>query len=175
MDPVFTTLAGVTLAAAVGAMALRRLVHCALCLAVALAGVAGLYLRLNAEFVGFAQVLVYVGAVAILVVFAILLTRHTELEQEPRAARPVALGVGVAALTTGVLLALSSASPLAARPPPDPVRVTVRAIGERLMTEYVLPLQVAGLLLTAALIGGVLLALREPAEPGGRPPTGGES
>ena len=56
-------------------MSLRNLVHCALSLVVALAGLAALYLTLDAQFVGFAQILVYVGAVAILIVFAVLLTR----------------------------------------------------------------------------------------------------
>ena len=75
MSPTFTLLAALTVASAIATMSLRNLVHCALALAVAFAGLAGLYLRLDAQFVGFAQVLVYVGAVAILIVFAILLTR----------------------------------------------------------------------------------------------------
>src|SRR5947207_14074596 len=75
MTPTFAIIAIVTVAAAMAAMSLRQLVHCALALTVALAGLALAYLQLNAQFVGFAQVLVYVGAVAILIVFAILLTR----------------------------------------------------------------------------------------------------
>ena len=68
----------VTLFAAVAAMSLRNLVHCALMLAVSFSGVAALYLQLNAEFVAFTEILVYVGAVAILIVMAILLTRSGE-------------------------------------------------------------------------------------------------
>src|SRR5579885_612336 len=68
----------VTLFAAVIAMSLRNLVHCALMLAVSFSGVAAIYLQLNAEFVGFTEILVYVGAVAILIVMAILLTRSGE-------------------------------------------------------------------------------------------------
>ena len=75
MNIVFAIIAAVTIAAAVAAMSLRNLVHCALALAVAFAGIAAAYLQLGAQFVGFTQLLVYVGAVAILVVFAILLTR----------------------------------------------------------------------------------------------------
>ena len=67
-------LAAVTLAGAVAAMTLRKLVHCALALAIAFAGLATLYLGLDAQFAGLAQFLVYVGAIAILIVFAILLT-----------------------------------------------------------------------------------------------------
>ena len=74
----FAILAVLTLAGAVAAMSLRNLVHCALALTAAFAGLAAVYLQLNAQFVGFAQILVYIGAVAILIVFAILLTRGGE-------------------------------------------------------------------------------------------------
>ena len=78
----FIILGLLTLAGAIAAMSLRNLVHCALALTVAFAGLAALYLQLDAQFVGFAQILVYVGAVAILIVFAVLLTRGTELPQQ---------------------------------------------------------------------------------------------
>src|SRR6266542_2541223 len=71
----FAIIGALTLASAVAAMTLRHLVHCGLSLTLAFGGLAVLYLRLDAQFVGFAQVLVYVGAVAVLIVFAILLTR----------------------------------------------------------------------------------------------------
>src|SRR2546422_1898785 len=71
----FTIIALLTIASAIAAMTLRNLVHCALALTVSFAGLAAFYLQLDAQFVGFAQVLVYIGAVAILIVFAILLTR----------------------------------------------------------------------------------------------------
>ena len=66
------------IAAAVLALTLRNLVHCVLALVLALVSLAGLYLQLDAQFIGFAQILVYVGAVAILIVFAIMLTRAGE-------------------------------------------------------------------------------------------------
>src|SRR6185312_548996 len=81
MNLVFAIIAALTIAAAVAAMSLRNLVHCALALALTFAGIAATYLRLGAQFVGFTQLLVYVGAVAILVVFAILLTRGSEPQQ----------------------------------------------------------------------------------------------
>ncbi|HKX62671.1 MAG TPA: NADH-quinone oxidoreductase subunit J, partial [Verrucomicrobiae bacterium] len=64
MSLAFVIIAGLTAASAVAAMALRNLVHCALCLVVMFAGLAALYLQLGAEFVGFVQVIVYIGAVA---------------------------------------------------------------------------------------------------------------
>src|SRR6202046_3601721 len=75
MNIVFYLLAAVTIVGALAAMLLRNTVHCALALTIAFAGIAMQFLELGAEFAGFAQILVYIGAVAILVVFAILLTR----------------------------------------------------------------------------------------------------
>src|SRR5437867_7794716 len=83
MTITFIILALVTLAGAIAAMTLRHLVHCALALTVAFAGLATLFLQLDAQFVGLAQILVYIGAVAILIVFAILLTRGSEPLQQP--------------------------------------------------------------------------------------------
>ena len=76
----FLILAALTLSSAVAALCLRNLVHCALCVAGAFVGLAAIYLQLDAEFVGFAQILVYVGAVAILILFAVLLTRGAEIK-----------------------------------------------------------------------------------------------
>ena len=70
------------------AVLLKNLVHCALALTVAFAGLALLFLQLDAQFAGFAQILVYIGAVAILVVFAILLTRGSETAEGRRRLQP---------------------------------------------------------------------------------------
>src|SRR5438067_13042049 len=75
----FAITAALILISAIAAMSLRNLVHCALCLIVTFGGLAGLFLQLNAQFVGFVQILVYIGAVAILILFAILLTRSSEM------------------------------------------------------------------------------------------------
>src|SRR5438132_3274528 len=103
MTATFTMLAIITVASALAAMGLRNLVHCALALTVTFAGLAALYLQLDAQFVGFAQVLVYIGAVAILIVFAILLTRGSEPSQQ-RVVSPSWLGgIAVAVAVFGLL------------------------------------------------------------------------
>jgi NADH-quinone oxidoreductase subunit J len=77
MNPVaFIVIAIVTLAGALAAALLPRLIHAALCLVVAFFGIAAFYFLLGAEFVGLVQIFVYVGAVAVLIVFTILLTRR---------------------------------------------------------------------------------------------------
>jgi NADH-quinone oxidoreductase subunit J len=161
MTLAFAIIALLTLASAVAAMSLRNLVHCALMLMVTFAGLAALYLQLGAQFVGFAQILIYIGAVAILIVFAILLTRGSEPPRQSILSSGWALGVAIAAVVFGILsvMVLSSrAVTVQLRPPPA---LTVRDIGEQLMGKYVLPLEVIGLLLTAALIGAVVIAMHE--------------
>jgi NADH-quinone oxidoreductase subunit J len=150
-----------TIAAALAAMTLRNLVHCALALALTFAGLAAFYLQLDAQFAGFAQILVYVGAVAILVVFAILLTRGSEPPQQSVFSSGWLLGTGVALAVFIVMAVVIHSSRLAnTRLPPTP-DATVRQIGDQLMTKYILPLEVVGLLLTAALIGAVSIAMKE--------------
>lgn len=163
MSITFAFLAALTLAGAAAALSLRNLVHCALCLVIAFAGLAGIYCLLGAQFVGLAQVLVYVGAVAILIVFAILLTREggtLSQRPSPRAWFP---GVALAVIIFGVLaVALGSSEKLrASTSAAGTATSTVKQIGDRLMTEFVLPLEVMALVLTAATIGAVIIALRE--------------
>src|ERR1041385_6008477 len=151
---VFVIIAMVTLAGVIAAVSLRNLVHCALCLVLGLGGLAALFLQLDAQFVGLAQILVYIGAVAILIVFAILLTRGSEPPQQPSVTPSWVIGAGVAVLTFGSLAAAvlaSSTSSLVSNPKTDVgADVAVKRIGEKLMTDYVLPLEVVALLLTAA-------------------------
>jgi NADH-quinone oxidoreductase subunit J len=162
MSATFLILAAITLVGACAAMMLRGLVHCALAVAIAFAGLGTLYLNLGAQFLGLAQLLVYVGAIAVLIVFVILLTRGGDSDS-PRlagAALPMA-GLVVAACIFAVLAwavfhssALHTDGPLAAP-------ATVRELGSVLMDGYVLPLEVIGLMLTAALIGAVIIAMKE--------------
>lgn len=157
----FAIIAGLTVGSAIAAMSLRNLVHCALSLVVTFAGLAALFLQLNAQFVGFAQVLVYVGAVAILIVFAILLTRSAEPGPPVAMTTGAGWGIGIAVAAFLAMAGAVTSSVVMQRTAPPPSAVTVRAIGEKLMTDYVLPLEVIGLLLTAAMIGAVIIAMQE--------------
>ena len=155
----FYILATVTIVSALAAMSLRNLVHCALCLALSFVGVAGLFLLLQAGFVAFAQILVYVGAVAILIVFAILLTRSSEQQESSRTTN-LFLSIPLAVVVAAILVnAISSTSLMVA--PAAATAPTVRQLGQSLMTTHVIPLEVIGLLLTVALLGAVVIALPE--------------
>lgn len=163
-------LTGLTVGAAVAAMTLRNLVHCALSVTVSLIGLALLYLHLGAEFVGFVQILVYVGAVAILIVFAVLLTRSGD-SPEGRVTNAPWSALAIAAGVFGILAWAILGSPALKALPTvaEAPALSVRAVGEKLVTDQVLPLQVIGLLLTAALLAAVVIAMQEyPAKAGGK-------
>src|SRR5258706_9511761 len=101
MSVTFLIIAMLTIAAAVAAMTLRNLIHCALAVAVTFVGLAATFLNLNAQFVGFTQILVYVGAVAILIVFAVLLTRGGEAPEGSVFSSSAFAGAAIAAVGLG--------------------------------------------------------------------------
>jgi NADH-quinone oxidoreductase subunit J len=153
----FVLITVLTLAGALAAACLRKLIHAALCLVVAFIGLAAFYFLLGAEFVGLVQVFIYVGAVAVLIVFTILLTRR---EDEDAAGFNWG-GVAVAIAVFAGLLWTILKTPLLSVSAPVIEALTVKRIGEVLMTNYVWPLQCVGLLLTAALIGALVLVMEE--------------
>lgn len=161
MNLPFLITAAIAVAGAAAAMSLRNVVHCVLALAVSFASLAALYLELGAQLVGLVQVLVYIGAVAILMVFAILLTRGEERHTLPLKARTWIGGALVAGAVFALLAWAVHGSALAGRMAPAVPAATVKQIGEALMLRFVLPLEVMGLLLTAALVGAVIVAMHE--------------
>jgi NADH-quinone oxidoreductase subunit J len=160
MSLAFTILAALTVAGALAAMSLRNLVHCVLALALGFAGLAALFLELDAQFVGLSLVIVYIGAVAILTVFAILLTKGAD-PAWPMLISSWSGNAVVAAAVFSVLAWAIWSSSASRRPLPARPEETVLQIGTALMGRYVLPLELIGLLLTAALIGAVIVAIEE--------------
>jgi NADH:ubiquinone oxidoreductase subunit 6 (subunit J) len=153
----FAAVAILTLTAALAAAMLKKLMHAALSFAVMFVGISAFFFLLGAEFVGLVQIFVYVGAVAVLIVFTILLTRH-DVEK----VRSFNWGGVVVAIAVfgGLVWAISKTKLVSVAPPPiEPI--TVQRIGELLMTNYVWPLQCVGVLLTAALIGALILVMEE--------------
>lgn len=157
----FAVLALAGLAGGVRLVTARNVVHAALYLVVTLASVAGVYLLLAAEFVAWVQILIYVGAIVILFLFGLMLTkapigRDTLDNQSRGLAAAIALGVfaGLAALIVG-------AYGLGAEPAGDVSVGTATAVGEVIFTEFVLPFEAVSFLLLAALIGAIVLARKE--------------
>lgn len=153
----FIVIAILTLAGALAAASLPKLIHAAFCLVVAFVGLAAFFFLLGAEFVGLVQVFVYVGAVAVLIVFTILLTRPAN----ENTGGFNWIGVVIAmAMFAGLIWAIVQ-TPALSIAAPQIEALTVKRIGEVLMSDYVWPLQCVGLLLTAALIGGLILVMDE--------------
>jgi NADH-quinone oxidoreductase subunit J len=164
----FIVISVFTLTAALAAATLPNLMHAALCLVLALLGIASFFFLLGAEFVGLALIFIYIGAVAVLVVFTILLTRRDLREHRgfhpstPKAPAGRAWSAVVIALAVfgGLSWAILKTQSLTIVP--THIRVlTVKRIGQTLMAGYVWPLQCVGVLLTAALIGALVLVMEE--------------
>ena len=153
----FVVIAILTLAAALAAATLQKLMHAALSFAVTFVGIAAFFFLLGAEFVGLVQVFVYIGAVAVLIVFTILLTRHDLEKDRGFNWGGVVIAIAVFGGLTWAIVKTTSLSIAA----PQIKSLTVKWIGEVLMTNYVWPLLCVGLLLTVALIGALVLVMNE--------------
>jgi len=153
----FVIIAIVTLTGALAAATLPKLIHAALCLVVAFVGLAAFFFLLGAEFVGLVQVFVYIGAVAVLIVFTILLTKRDADKPDKFNWGGVIVAIAVFGGLLWAILHTPSVAITAAQIPP----LTIKQIGDVLMTNYVWPLQCVGLLLTAALIGALVLVMEE--------------
>jgi len=148
--------------AALGAVWKARPVHAALLLALALALTAVLYLTIGADFIGLIQFMVYVGAIAVLIVFSLLITRPgDEAEEIARRPRSVVAGLLCTLPVVGVLLyALSQVTNLPVGAVADPT-IPVQQLGTLLFTTHAPAVLVVGVLLTAVTIGAALFA-RDP-------------
>ena len=149
----------VTIVTAAVAMALRNLIHSALLLIASWAGIAAFYLWAGAEFVAFAQVLVYLGAISMVVLFAVLLTRHsrTDLEVAPDSLGRLIPAVVAGGAVLGVLFGAIASTPLKTAAPAVPI-LSVRELGLQLMGPHAAALLVVGALLTVSLLGAVVIA-----------------
>lgn len=149
-------------AAALLVVTSRNVVHSALYLVVALLSVAGAFLVLGAEFLAWAQVLVYVGAVVILILFGLMLTRAPigPMAQGNELGKLLPLGVslGLFAFLTTVILAGYGTTTITLEP------VLTAQVGEQLFVHWAFPFMVIGFLLTVALIGAIILARTEEGE-----------
>ncbi|PTX90695.1 NADH-quinone oxidoreductase subunit J [Opitutus sp. ER46] len=177
MSLIFLALALVILGPAAVAMALRNLIHSALLLVGCWAGIAAFYLWAGAEFVAFAQVLVYVGAVSMIVLFAVLLTRRAPgdatigAESRRRFASALLTGGAVFGALAGAVVGTDVQMPVATPAP----TIGVRELGRQLLGPHAAAVLIMGLLLTITLLGAVVLAAidrDEPLPPGSpRPPS----
>lgn len=162
---VFLIVAGVTLFSGFMVVTTRNLVHAALWLVAALFGVAMVFALLNAGFMAVVQVVVYIGAIAILFIFAIMLTRREQLDQGVQVNKNWWAGALVAvAAFAGLVFLLQSWKGFSKTAADIPSGFdAISQLGDALTSPvgYVLPFEVASVLLLAALVGAVYLAFNK--------------
>ncbi len=156
----FVVLAVVGTVAAIRLVTAANVVHAALYLVITLSMVAAAYLLLAAEFIAWVQILIYVGAIVILFLFGLMLTKAPiGREVLDNQSRGVAVVVAVAILAGLVFLIQDAYSWDAAKI--DPVPASAAAVGQSIFSTYVLPFEVVSFLLLAALIGAIVLSRKD--------------
>ena len=158
-DVLFLVLAAVMLGSALLVVLLRDIIRCGLAMIVAFGALAGMYVTLGAPLVAAAQVLVYIGAIAVLILFAVMLTQAKNAPVR-LAFQAQALPAAIAAIVLAVMIALTATATdwgaVATQ-----IATSTDALARLLFSAYILPFEVVSVLLLMAVIGGIFLAKRE--------------
>jgi NADH:ubiquinone oxidoreductase subunit 6 (subunit J) len=158
-DALFASLATLMLASGLAVVTMRDIIRCGLAMIVCFLALAGIYVVAGAPLVAAAQVIVYIGAISVLILFAIMLTQSKDAPAR-LVFQTQAVPAAVAAVILAVLIGLGVSSTdwgEASRR----VRLATDALAGVLFDEYVLPFEVVSVLLLAAVVGGVFIAKRE--------------
>jgi NADH-quinone oxidoreductase subunit J len=172
----FYAFSALTIGSALAVLLTRNVLYAAFFLLLTLFGVAGLFVLASADFLAIAQIMIYVGGVLVLVIFGIMLTHKPDPLTDANSEQPnrivsqnrssAALGWVTAVFIAGALfvglstLLVRANFVLLSRP--VGWQSTMSAVGKQLMTEYVVPFEIAGILLLAALVGATYLAAPQP-------------
>lgn len=158
-DVLFVVFAGVLLGAALLVVTLRDIIRAGLAMIVSFGALAGLYVVLGAPLVAAAQVLIYIGAISVLILFAIMLTQTkaapVRLVFQSQAVPAAVLAVGLALVVALVVAATDW------RAVPERMATATEALAALVFSDYILPFEIVGVLLLAAVVGAVFLARRE--------------
>ncbi len=158
-DALFVLLAGTLLSSGLAVVLMRDIIRCGLAMIVCFAALAGLYVFAGATVVAAAQVLVYIGAISVLVLFAIMLTQTKAAPSSlvfQTQAFPAAIASAILALLIAITVASTDWPATGTR-----MATSATALATALFTDYILAFEVVSVLLLAAVIGGVFLAKRE--------------
>lgn len=165
-DVIFILIALATGTGAILTVTSRNLVHAALFLAVALAGIGSLFLLLRADFIGMVQVVIYLGAITVLFLFGLMLTRAPiGREALDSGSQPMALAVSGTLFVVLTFLIVRAFANVPTSDLPTDV-IGAEELGLAIFSTWVFPFEVVSVLLLAALVGAVLLARREDGESG---------
>jgi NADH:ubiquinone oxidoreductase subunit 6 (subunit J) len=162
-DALFWIMAAVMLGSGLLVVTMRDIIRCGLAMIVCFGALGGIYVLLGAPLIGAAQVIVYIGAISVLILFAIMLTQTKDAPARlvfQTQAGPAAILSVVLAVVIGLVVAATDWGALEQR-----VRIGTESMSRILFDEFVLPFEIVSVLLLAAVIGGVFLAKREPGGP----------
>jgi len=159
-DIVFYAFAAITVLAAFIVVFSRNVMYAAVALLFTFVGVAGLYILLRADFLAVTQILIYVGGILVLLLFGIMLTNNVISVDIKTGTIHSVPAMILAAILFGSLAAVFYATWSRVPEPATTATTTTRALGELLMTRFVLPFEVASVVLVVALIGAAFLARR---------------
>ncbi len=159
-DITFYAFALVTIVSAIGVVFSRSIVYAAFSLLFAFFGVAALYVLLAADFIAITQILLYVGGILVLIIFGVMLTSRANSVEMKKGLLSIAPSVVLAGVIAGTLIGVLTTTkwPSAGTAPAEE---TAKPIGALLMTKFVLPFELASVLLLVALVGAVIIARRE--------------
>ncbi len=166
-DVVFILIAIATAISALATVTSKNLVHAALFLAVTLTGIGGVFFVLAADFVALVQLVVYVGAIAVLFLFGLMLTR-APIGREALDSQNRGMGMAIAGVLFAVLVTLivQSSGDFAAEAGAAVGGASIEAIGLSIFSAWVFPFEVASMLLLGALVGAILMSRRQSGESG---------
>ena len=162
-DALFWILAAIMLGAGLLVVTMRDIIRCGLAMIVCFGALAGIYVVLGAPLIAAAQVIVYIGAISVLILFAIMLTQ-TKAAPSRLVFQTQAIPAAIASIVIGVVIALAVGA-TDWKEVPERIRLATDALSQVLFTDFVLPFEIVSVLLLAAVIGGVFLAKREPGGP----------
>ncbi len=163
-DALFWILAAVMVGAALLVVTMRDIIRCGLAMMVCFGALAGIYVLIGAPLIAAAQVIVYIGAISVLILFAIMLTQTKDDAPSRLVFQTQAVPAAFASIILAVVIALAIGATdwgaVAKR-----IRLATDALSQLLFHDFVLPFEIVSVLLLAAVVGGVFLAKREPGGP----------
>jgi NADH-quinone oxidoreductase subunit J len=162
-DALFWVLAAVMIGAGFLVVTMRDIIRCGLAMIVCFLALAGIYVLMGAPLLGAAQVIVYIGAISVLILFAIMLTQTKDAPSR-LVFQTQAVPAAIASVIVAVLIALAVAATDWGELP-QRVRLATSAMSRVLFDRFTFPFEIVSVLLLAAVIGGVFLAKREPGGP----------
>ena len=157
----FWVIAVVAVVSSLAVIILKDIFHAALFLVVSFLAMAGLFVTLSADFVAVVQVLIYAGAISILLIFALMLTRQFQQANTANRLQAPGIFLGCLVLIALTMAFLNTAWRSDVRTEVAPIGHTTGFLAEALFNRFVLPFEIAGLLLLAAMIGAIVLAKDE--------------